>query len=168
MSFLMSKWAVIPGALVLLLIALLLIGRKSVQTQIHVHASPDKVWSVITETEKYSSWNPVFSVLDGKLEEGGSITYHFRQNDSTAYDIETRVLNMITERRINQAGGMKGILTFNHNYTLEPQDGGTLLTISEEYRGIAVPFWSPSEVEQAYARLCQSIKNRVSEAYPNE
>ncbi len=48
---------------------------------------------------------------------------------------------------------IRGILTFNHKWLLDPIDGGTRVTQHEEYRGIDVLFWGYSCGEPAYSQV---------------
>ena len=47
---------------------------------------------------------------------------------------------------LNQYGGTKTILTFDHKYILVKEGIKTKLIIHEEYPGIMVPFWNPDPV----------------------
>lgn len=163
-----SKWFLIAVALASLSVVLLLLGQKSVKTTLHVSAPVNKVWSVITNTKDYEHWNPVFKVIEGHLYEGTTVTYHFAQDSNTSYDIETKVKKIVPEKCLNQGGGTIGILTFNHHYLLEEKNGGTQLSITEAYSGIAVPFWNPTPVGEAYQTLAQAIKARAEKELLDE
>ena len=144
---------------------LFLIGHKSVHTEIVIPAPADKVWSVLTDTKKYGEWNRVMVPLEGELKEGETLKYEFYQQPDSSYQIPSMVKQMVENKLLNQGGGTVGILTFDHRYILEPEGDNTKVTIHEEYRGIAVPFWNPEPVEAAYQRLNQSLKERVIEVY---
>ena len=47
-----------------------IIGKKSVRSEISINAPVEKVWSVITNTSSYAEWNSVMLVLEGKIKEG--------------------------------------------------------------------------------------------------
>ena len=71
--------------------------------------------------------------------------------------------SMIEKKKLNQFGGMRGILTFDHQWLLEPVEGGTKVIQHEEYRGIGVWFWDYSWVEPAYTKANDALKKRVME-----
>lgn len=169
MAILESKWVV--GAIVMLIAVLALLyitGHKSVHAEIEIPASPKQVWNVLVDIERYEEWNTVLVPLEGELREGANVRYEFRQNADNTYTIPSKVEKVVEQTLLNQRGGMQGILSFDHRYTLEPANGGTKVIIHEEYRGIGVPFWDPAPVEAAYHRLNQALKDRVIEVYPNE
>lgn len=160
MSLLTSKWSLGLLSLAVLLAAAAFFGRKSVHTEIHVDAPPAQVWAVLMNTAAYRDWNPVLVLLEGKLREGQTVTYEYRQGDKT-YVMDAGVIRVTPEHLLNQSGGPFGILTFDHRYLLEPSEGGTRVTIHEDYRGIGVHFWDPSPVGKAYEKLNAALKARV-------
>lgn len=147
--------------LIAILIILYFTGRKSVHHEILINASPNEVWAVLANTEKYTDWNPVMLLKVGKIQEGQQVVYQFTQAADKQYDISTSVKKVTAGKLLNQGGGMTGILAFDHRYILEPSDTGTKVTIHEDYRGIGVNFWNPTPVEKAYERLNIALKNRV-------
>ena len=68
---------------------------------------------------------------------------------------------MKTNEQLNQYGGTPGILTFDHNYYLIPEDGGTRVIQKEEYNGIGVLFWDSGWVEGAYRNVNHALKDKV-------
>ncbi|WED23231.1 SRPBCC domain-containing protein [Vibrio sp. JC009] len=140
-----------------------MLGAKSVHTEIDIPASPSKVWQVLTDVERYPEWNPVFTVLDGKLEQGEKITYQVQESEEKSAKIAAKVKSYIPHKLLNQSGGYWGILTFDHTYLLEPVENGTRVIIHEDYTGAWVNFWDPSGVEKQYKKLAVSLKNRVAE-----
>ena len=162
MAILTSKWIIsILLVLLLVLVILYLLGRKSVHSEIVIQASPAEVWSVLTDVQKMKEWNPVLVPVEGELKEGATLKYKFFQKSSNAVVISARVKQMVEGKLLNQSGGIVGILTFDHKYILEPSNGGTKVIIHEDYRGIAVPFWNPNLVEKAYSRLNKALQDRI-------
>ncbi len=162
MALLSSKWILIPLIIVVVLVVLLLLGRKSVRTQITIQASPEEVWAVLTDVPRIGEWNNVLIPVKGELEEGSKVTYEFYQDEGgTAAVMDAKVRCLTPSELINQAGGMPGILTFDHSYRLSGDGDSTTVEIFEEYRGVMVPFWNPHPVEKAYERLLSLLRERV-------
>jgi len=153
---------IILGILVILVI-LVFTGNKSVQHEITIKASPDKVWSVLTQMEGYPKWNPVMELIDGTVQEGNKVKYRFTQDEKSISEISASVVQIIPKKLLNQKGGIPLLLTFNHRYMLEPLGNSTKIIIHEDYRGIGVNFWNPQPVEDAYKRLNIALKNRVEQ-----
>lgn len=143
------------------LTVLAIVGRKSVHAEILIPAYTSEVWDVLMDQEAYPAWNPVLIPVQGKLEEGSRLKYEFHQNESSVSILSARVKKVLEYELLNQAGGIPGILSFDHKYTLERQAGGTRVIIHEDYRGIWVLFWNPRPVEDAYDRMAKALKDRV-------
>lgn len=46
---------------------------KQYHTSIEIHASVQKVWTILTDFSDYPNWNPLVSALTGDIKEGGMI-----------------------------------------------------------------------------------------------
>lgn len=156
-----NSWMIYIIIFFLVLVIMNLIGNKSVHHEIQINANPEKVWEVLTDTDKYKEWNPVMELLEGTIKEGNQVKYRFTQDEHTISEIPAKVKKIITSKLLNQGGGLPFVLRFDHKYILEQKGKGTLLTIQEEYKGIYVNFWNPKPVELAYQRLNKAIKKRA-------
>ena len=141
-------------------VVMILSACTSVNTDIVIPVEKEKVWNVLTDTEKIKEWNSVLVPLNGALSEGTKINYEFNDGKSKS-EIPAIVDKIVEKELINQSGGMWGILTFNHKYMLDEVESGTKVTIHEEYKGIMVPFWNSDPVEKAYEKLLLELKQRV-------
>ena len=139
-----------------------LVGCKSVQAESVVPASSAEVWAVLMDGEHYGEWNPVLPEVQGKIEEGATLSYKMATPSGEIYDVEAEVVELDPERALHQSGGTWGILTFDNYWTLESVDGGTRVTQREEYAGVGVLFWDPSWYEAAYGRAIAAMKDRLA------
>ena len=154
-----AAWAV--GLIGVIIVALSLSGRKSVQAELVIPAPPEAIWSVLTDAEGYQDWNPVFTSVTGEYRQDAKLAYSMRDESGNETDVTATVVKLDEARELNQFGGMRGILTFDHHWLLEPIEGGTRVTQQEEYRGIGVWFWDPSWFNTAYARANEALRDRV-------
>ncbi len=156
-----SKLLIIVLVVIIILVMLYFTGNKSVHHEITINASPEKAWTVLTNTADYDTWNPVMRLLEGEIKEGNKVKYQFTQDADNVSQIASKIKKVIPNKLLNQGGGMPMLLTFDHKYILEPSGNATKLIIHEDYRGIGVNFWNPNPVEEAYGRLNQAMKKRV-------
>ncbi|MEM9493528.1 MAG: SRPBCC domain-containing protein [Myxococcota bacterium] len=140
-----------------------LLGHKVVHTELVIPGPPEAVWEILTDPRGYEEWNPIFVHVVGEYREGTEIRYRMRDESGNESDVTTMVSRLDEHRRINQYGGIRGVLTFDHNWRLEPVAGGTRVVQHEEYRGIGVWFWDPSGVERLYQRANAALRTRVVE-----
>ena len=158
----LAKRFLINVALIVLSITLL--GCASRETEIIIPASPDKIWTVLIDTDGYKEWNPVFVPLKGRLEqveEGEILTWLYTQRGQDPIETEMKVVKFVEHKQLNQQGGIWGILNVNHNWFLDPVPEGTRVTNREEWSGIGVLFWDYSWVEPTYKEMNENLKKQV-------
>ena len=156
-----SNWTV--GALVVALVlgGLALTGRKTVHAERVIPHSAGVIWAALMDTGRYGEWNPIFVSAEGLFEEGGTVRYQMKTPDGATTPVEPLVRRLASEQELNQFGGMRGVLTFDHTWRLEPVEGGTRVTQHEEYRGIGVWFWDPEWVEEAYGDALAALERHL-------
>lgn len=158
-----SHWLLGILVTIALLVVLALTGRKSVHAERVIPHTAEAIWAVLLATERYNEWNPVLVAAEGNFEAGSTMRYQMRTGDGGTTPVDSLVTRLDDEREINQFGGMRGVLTFDHTWILEPAAGGTRVTQHEEYRGIGVWFWNPAWVEAAYSDALVALERHLAE-----
>ncbi len=151
----------VAGVLGVVVMALAIFGHKKVHAELVVPAPPSAIWAVLTDAPRYKEWNPVFVDVAGEHKEGAKLTYQMKDQSGNTSSVTVTVKKVDPERELNQAGGIPGILTFDHHWVLEPVEGGTRVTQYEEYRGVGVWFWDPSWFEVQYQKAIESLRDRL-------
>ena len=118
---------------------------------------------MLTDVEAYAEWNPVFVHKKGELKQGSKITYQVTEAKNKSAIMSANVKKIVPNTLINQSGGLWGVITFDHTYTLTQVEQGTKVTIFEEYTGIYVNFWDERKISAQYKRLVETLKTRVNE-----
>ncbi len=161
----MNTKLTITIALILAAVVLLaLFARKSVQTELTIEAAPEDVWAVLIDPTSYAEWNPILVAVEGTFEEGATMAVDMRNPDGSITAMTPRVKELLPGSKLNQFGGIPGVLTYDHTWSLESVDGGTRVLQFEEYRGIGVLFWNPASVEAAYNEANTNLKALFDEA----
>ena len=137
------------------------LGCASVNTEVLIDAEPETVWSVLIETETYGEWNPVMVSASASHEEGQTVTYEVHIEDEKPAEITSKVETLSENRLLRQSGGIWGILTFDHQYKLEPIEGRTKVIQREDYAGIGLLFWDHKKMQKVYESSNQELKQRV-------
>lgn len=162
MALLTSKWVLGTVAVLAVLLAASLLSRKSVHTERVIPAAPEAIWAVLTDHAAYAQWNPVLVEAPAPHTVGTTIAYQLREPSGRQYELKATVRAADAPRLLNQVGGIPLVLTFNHQFRLEPVDGGTRVVQHEDYRGLGVWFWDESWVEPAYAAVNEALEARVA------
>ena len=153
------KWGV--GIVLLGALALAVLGKKTFHVETVIPAPPEAVWAVLMATEKYPEWNPTFVEVSGQYEVGGTLLNKVRSPDGKVLELTATVAEVVANKTLRQHGGIWGIITFDHQWLLEPVAGGTKVTQHEVDRGLYLWFWDSSWIEPAYTRTNESLKTRV-------
>ena len=153
-----SKLAILIVLTLVTIVLLALFARKSVKAEVTIEASPEDVWAVLNDPTSYAEWNPILVAVEGTFEEGATMAVDMRNPDGSITAMTPRVRELVPGSKLNQFGGIPGVLTYDHTWSLESVDGGTRVVQFEEYRGIGVLFWNPASVEAAYNEANANLK----------
>lgn len=144
-------------------------GKKHLVTHIEIEASPGDVWSVLTDIEAFEEWNPFIDEGTGKILEGSRLHLSMRTGDRRQMTIRPTVTVVEQNETLEWLGhlGPTGIFDGRHRFDLATRGDRTLLTQSEEFGGILVPFFSKLldvDTRAGFERMNIALKRRVEEA----
>ena len=143
--------------------ALVWLPRKSVEAELLIEAPPKAVWAMLTDTDNYAAWNPIFVGVYGDMRPGGELMLDMKLEDGQVSQITVTVDAMIEYQSIQQSAGVPGILTAHHEWSLEPAKGGALVVQRETYRGVGVLFYDPAYVELLYAEGLKNLRTILTD-----
>ena len=103
-----------------------------------IHATPDRVWALLTDAAAFSTWNSTVTSIDGRIAEGETLTLKVPSAPERVF--KPRVSLVKPGRSMGWSEGMapmfKGVRTFE----LNPQaDGSTEFSMTESFTGLMVP-----------------------------
>jgi hypothetical protein len=111
-------------------------------TAIEIDATPQEVWTVLTDLPAYGQWNPFIVSSTGELRPGGTLTNTMR--DATGETTFTpTVLTAEADRELRWVGklGPGGVFDGEHRFVIERLGPNRVrLTQSERFTGVLVPF----------------------------
>jgi hypothetical protein len=136
-------------------------------TEIEIDASPEAVWSVVTDFETYPEWNPVLAI-DGDLTEGErlEVTTGYENTRPMTFRPTVLVVDEPTEFRWQGRLFVPGLYDGEHRFVLTPLDDGnrTRLTHAETFRGALVGFINRrigDDVEAGFNQMNEALKQQV-------
>ncbi|MBN1397612.1 MAG: SRPBCC family protein [Bacteroidetes bacterium] len=106
----------------------------STRHQIVIGAPIEKVWNLLSDIDRWPSWNPTisFSKLEGPLAPGTS----FRWKSKSA-PIVSILQEVIPQKRISWTGKSMGTKAI-HIWELEAQGNNTIVKTEESFNGLIV------------------------------
>ena len=115
--------------------------KKEIKTQITIEATPDRVWEVLTDFEKYSGWNPFIKSIQGKVQTGEKIIVRLEPPGAKGMTFKPRVLAFDKNKQFRWIGHLffPGLFDGEHRFELIDNGNGTTTFIqAEKFKGILV------------------------------
>jgi hypothetical protein len=108
---------------------------KSYDARTTIHATPERIWQLLTDAPGYPGWNSSVERVEGSIAPGETIKVFVKVNPGRAFPV--KVVDFQPGKRMVWSGGMPlGLFKGERTYTLEPAgDGATRFTMREEYTG---------------------------------
>ena len=134
---------------------------KTFEAEITIAAPPEKIWAVLMDTGAYPDWNPTFVEVRGPYKVGTKLSLRVRKPDGAFVEMRPTLKALVPNRELHQGGGMPGVLTYNHSWTLQPVEGGTLVRQIDVDRGAFLWFWDTSWIEPSFRLPNEALARRV-------
>jgi hypothetical protein len=114
---------------------------RSLETEILIQASPQRVWQVLTDFVAYPDWNPFIVSLQGRAEWGERLAVRIRAGEGKEHLFKPVVLQATPPTRLRWLGrfGIPGLFDGEHDFELQAQGSATLLHQRESFQGHLVP-----------------------------
>lgn len=114
---------------------------KTIQTEIIINATPDKVWNVLTEFERYPEWNPFIKSIKGDKSLGGKLETTILPPNRKQMNFKPRILafDQNSELRWLGTAGIKGLFDGEHYFKIiDLENGSVKFEHGERFTGILV------------------------------
>lgn len=120
------------------------IMAKEISTEIRIHATPDKVWAILTQFENYPNWNPFIKSIKGEVAVGKKIIVRLEPPKASGMTFHPKVLAFDKNKEFRWIGHLlvPGLFDGEHRFELiDNGDSTTTFRQSEKFKGIFVPFF---------------------------
>lgn len=127
-----------------------------------IAASPDMVWSVLTDTGVLQKGDFGITRLDGDLEADGKIKLWADVSPDRAFTLN--VAEFDPGRRMVWRGGMPlGLFTGTRQFNLVKEDGGTLFQMSEDFTGLLSGLITKSmpDLQPSFEKFADALKREA-------
>jgi hypothetical protein len=134
----------------------------NIETQIHIHATPEKVWGVLTDFDKYSDWNPFVKSLTGEVAVGNQITVAL-----LGMAFKPIILKFEKNKELRWLGKLlfKGLFDGEHYFILQENKADTTTFIhGENFDGVLVGLFKKkllTETIAGFEAMNEALKVRV-------
>jgi hypothetical protein len=111
---------------------------KSLQTEITINATPEKVWAILTDFQNFPQWNPFIVKLEGKPELNARLRAELKNGKGTSV-FKPKVLVADKNKAFEWLGSLPvpGMFNGHHYFRIEPLANGQIKFIhGEEFTGL--------------------------------
>ena len=117
---------------------------KEIKTEILINATPEKVWSILTNFNNYPNWNPFIKSIKGEVKIGNKITARIEPPKASGMTFKPKVLVFEKNNELRWLGNLlfPGLFDGEHKFELiDNGNGTTTFKQSEKFRGVLVPLF---------------------------
>ncbi len=147
-------------------------NNNHVFTEIEINATPEEVWSVLTDWNKLKAWSSSFiGISTNKPIKGEEFVSYFK-NPLTGGVLELKHICTDYEecKKFGWSGDIIGSIKDHHIYSLEPTINGTTLFKQEDglhgKHSQLLNFMAENQMLSMYNRFNQELKERVENLFP--
>lgn len=139
---------------------------KEIITSIEINASPETVWSILSDFESYPDWNPFVVSIEGDLAPGGKLKTKIALPGRKPMMFRPQITSLMPLKVFSWLGRflIPGLFDGEHFFEIEELGEGRLrLVHREEFSGILVPLlWRSLErpTRSGFELMNQALKNR--------
>jgi uncharacterized protein YndB with AHSA1/START domain len=127
-----------------------------------IQATPERVWSVLTDAAAWPNWDSGVTKVDGRVALGEKLTVAVEANPGRSFPV--KVVQLSAPERMVVLGGMPvKLFTGRRTYSLVPEGNGTRFTMREEYTGplAGMMIKSIPDLGPSFRRFAEGLKQRV-------
>lgn len=141
---------------------------KSVEAEVEIAASPEQVWSVLTDIEKWYQWNRVMPSLEGDLVEGSRINLELAVPGRRSSHQRPRLVRVTpnSELRWYDQVIWPKIFASEHWFLIEASPNGCRVHHGERFAGLLATFMGRKTLEDTqriFELMNRDLKERVEE-----
>lgn len=117
---------------------------KEIKTEILIHSTPEKVWTILTNFEDYPHWNPFIKSIKGEPKVGNKITARIEPPQSNGMTFKPKILKCVANTELTWLGHLlvKGLFDGEHTFKLiDNGNGTTTFQQNETFTGILIPLF---------------------------
>jgi hypothetical protein len=120
--------------------------HHELHTEIDIDATPEVVWQVLTDLDRYPEWNPFITSSVGEPEVGNQLVNRMEPPGGMAITFKPQVTVVEDGKSFEWLGkiGFSGVFDGRHRFDVEASPNGTKFIQSESLDGMLVRFMRKS------------------------
>lgn len=141
--------------------------HHELHTQVDVDATPEAVWSVLIDLDRYAEWNPFIVEAHGTVAVGDKLVNRMQAPGRKAMTIKPTVTAVESAQAFEWLGnlGFPGVFDGRHRFDLEATPTGSARVIhSEQFDGLLVRFMRKTldtKIKEGFEAMNIALKSRA-------
>jgi hypothetical protein len=133
-------------------------------TEIEINASPERVWTLLTDFARYPAWNPFIPYANGAAARGERIEVSLQSPGGAKATFRPTLLKVEPNRELRWLGHLfvPGVFDGEHIFVIEPSGPNRVRFIQrEEFRGLLAPLLLPligKNTRRGFEAMNQALK----------
>jgi len=100
-------------------------------------AAPERAWNLLTDAPGFPKWNSTVTSIEGRIALGEKLAIKVPLAPGRVF--RPRVVEVVPGTRMVWADGVAPFFVGRRTFTLAPDPTGCRFTMSEVFRGVAIP-----------------------------
>ena len=141
--------------------------KKELVSNIEIDASPEEVWSVLTDFAKFSDWNPFIRWIKGELTKGAKLEVRIQPTGARGSTFKPTVLSVDPPRELRWVGHLwiSGLFDGEHTLRIESiGDNRARFEQKETFTGLFVRLLAKSldmDTLRGFNEMNKALKEQV-------
>ncbi len=133
---------------------------------ITIHATRERIWSILTDAERYPSWNTTVDRVEGRIRPGEKIKLYVKLSPGRAFPVT--VTEFVASAKMVWSGGMPlGLFTGERTFSLtQVSPEAVEFSMTEVYSGLLSPLIEGSlpDMQPAFEEFALGLKRCAEKA----
>ena len=140
--------------------------EKEIVTEIEINAPPSRIWQILTDFEKYPTWNPFIKKISGTPARNEKLEVHMPDARGGTMVFTPIILVAESNRELKWFGRSEGdVFNGEHRFLIEPIENNKVhFTQSEKFTGSMVESlegWLDTAVKQNFEDMNRALKQKA-------
>ena len=142
-------------------------SHHRLEAEIEIGATPERVWSILTDFPAYPEWNPFIRFVRGVPEPGARLVVRIEPSGASGMTFHPIVLAATRNQELRWLGRfiLPGLFDGDHCFTLRPIAAGRILfRQSELFSGLMVSSFRSrldGETKRGFKEMNRALKERA-------
>ena len=112
--------------------------RQDCSIRCEIHAAPERIWALLTDAERFPTWNSTVTSIGGKIALGEKLAIKVPLDPKRTFS--PKVTRFEENREMEWSDGFAPMFKGVRTFTLTPKSGGvTEFAMSEVFSGMMLP-----------------------------